>query len=239
VAVGELALAAATPSLAIIAAVLYATNPGAVEYSSLIVTETLFTFLVTFTFLLVSRGSFVLAGMTLGLATICRPFAIIFLVSIAIAVFVLRKPRAGRLVVAMAFSCMLIVTPWLLRCWIAAKRPVFVQVGTGQMLYVPTLVHEDQSDQAIWSKLYRSDPLLHKFIFAETASKMVDAEHVLTRQAIQNIQLAPTAYLKSRLRAVPHLFFTSSILQQRSTLLSVLHFVSTIGQNCWPKRASC
>lgn len=77
------------------------------------------------------------------------------------------------------------------------------------MLYVPTLVHEDQSDQAIWSKLYRSDPLLHKFIFAETASEMVDAEHVLTRQVIQNIQLAPTPYLKSRLRAVPHLFFTS------------------------------
>jgi len=205
----ELASAVSPVAFAILVSALYAFYPLAVEYSSRILTEIVFVFLVTLALLLVSKSKFSASGAVLALACLGRPFGVIFLIPWCIVLWFSGKPNRVRSLSLLVTCFVLFLTPWLMRTWSVAHRFVFVQVGSAQMLYVPTLVNEDQADQAIWAKLYASDPLLHQFFVAETAQEMAADERPITRQAIANIQANPAAFLKSRIHAVPHLFLSS------------------------------
>ncbi len=109
---------------AILASVLYAIDPIAIHYSQRLITETLFTFLVTVSLYLCVRSfqnqawkSSALAGLGLGVATLVKPIALYFgaIPALCIALHGKRRPSKALRVGALLACTSLVLLPWMER----------------------------------------------------------------------------------------------------------------------------
>jgi 4-amino-4-deoxy-L-arabinose transferase-like glycosyltransferase len=75
-------------------------------------------------------------GVVIGLATLTRSEAVLLLVLVVFpaALLAVTPRRAGVLTLAAAAATAVILTPWLVRCWIEFDRPVFVSTNSGGLL---------------------------------------------------------------------------------------------------------
>ena len=77
-----------------------------------------------------------LCGVLIGLATLTRSEALILLVLLVLpaALLAVSLRRAAWLTGAATVAVLVVLTPWLIRCWIQFDRPVFVSTNSGGLL---------------------------------------------------------------------------------------------------------
>jgi 4-amino-4-deoxy-L-arabinose transferase-like glycosyltransferase len=77
-----------------------------------------------------------LCGVLIGLATLTRSEALILLVLLVLpaALLAVSLRRAAWLTGAATVAVLVVLTPWLVRCWIQFDRPVFVSTNSGGLL---------------------------------------------------------------------------------------------------------
>jgi 4-amino-4-deoxy-L-arabinose transferase-like glycosyltransferase len=201
---------------ALAAALVYSIHPGAIFITSMLMSESLFTFLqisaVALLVLGVQRNRLaitLLAGIAIGLAILCRAIAIPvpFLFS-GVLLFWPKLPRQRRHALLLLAGAILVVTPWTMRCSYISRHLVLVQGFSSAGFYAPTLWFLDQRDysQILSYMEQNADPQTSKI---STPEEAVEADHLLFHKAIQNIRANPGKYLASRSRAFPYLFISS------------------------------
>jgi hypothetical protein len=195
--------------IALAASLLYVFNPNALLYSSLVMSETIFTFLCVVAIRLLWHRSFFGAGLVFGAAALCRPSALFLMVAAVFAGWVSIHRTSLRNAAVVAAGCAVIVAPWIARCWHVTGRPVLIQTGGAIMLYGATRLDWNQNDEGVWTSTATRDPRYSKFVNSAEPKTMVAAEKEVMRAAIANIHNAPRGYLRSRLKTVPHLVLTS------------------------------
>jgi 4-amino-4-deoxy-L-arabinose transferase-like glycosyltransferase len=207
--------------LAIIAALLYALNPGAIITSVKIMSESLFTFLLFGAVILIGWGIAKdkvvvtgLGGIVLGIAILCRaiaiPLPVMFIVSLLFMHHLANRIRHSVIVLACAT---VVLAPWSIRCSIIAGSLVTVQGASAINFYIPSRSDlNQQRDGELYAVLFgpsTNDLYGRKLRGATTSAEIVQADRVGYVQAIENIKLNPQRYLISRLQSFPHLFMTS------------------------------
>jgi hypothetical protein len=199
---------------AVAVSLLYALHPRAISASATVLSETLFTILllaaVFLAMIAAERLSVPLAfcsGAVLGLATLCRSIAVLYVIAVA-CVLVLRRFR--RTALAVTLGAVVIISPWIIRSSHVAGRFVFVQAPSFMPWYLPTLWWLDQNDEpALWRYFLSTDAYGLRLSAARTPPEVMSAEDVGRQQAIVNVRKNPGAYLRSRVRAFPHLFLST------------------------------
>ena len=75
-------------------------------------------------------------GVLIGLATLTRSEAIVLLVLLVFpaGLLAVRPRRAAVLTLTAAAATAVVLTPWLVRCWIQFDRPVFISTNSGGLL---------------------------------------------------------------------------------------------------------
>jgi 4-amino-4-deoxy-L-arabinose transferase-like glycosyltransferase len=209
----------ATVRWALIAGAVYALHPGAIYFSTAIITEPLFTPLsVASTVLLIyglrsNRAVLTtLAGAAFGLATLCRPvvFLLPFLLLAIWLLFSTQRPRKW-LHTSLTIVCMtLVLAPWLIRCARVSGHFVFVQGFTPVLFYVATRTDWNQKDEEhLWPRFAHEDPYGRWLDAARTPAEVVEADRFGLGLALRNVQNNPKGYLVSRVSNIPYLFITS------------------------------
>jgi 4-amino-4-deoxy-L-arabinose transferase-like glycosyltransferase len=142
VAVGFLAHRLAGPRAALMGAAITAFYPFFLATDSSLRTETLYTLLVTLALLSAYRARerpsvrrFAELGTVIALAALARTEGLLLLFLLALPIAWRAGPRARwpRLAVAAA-ACVLVLSPWLIRCWIAFDQPVLISTNSGDLI---------------------------------------------------------------------------------------------------------
>jgi 4-amino-4-deoxy-L-arabinose transferase-like glycosyltransferase len=221
VAVLALLLAHAALSLrwAAAAGVAYAIHPGAIYFSTNILSEPLFTALNVAGALLLLYGLSrdrpalsALGGVAFGLATLCRPISLpLPLLLVGVSLFVApRLPRRWLHAALLVACAALVMAPWLARCARVSGQFVLVQGYTQVIFYVATRPDWDQKDEErLWPRFAQEDPYGKRLMAARTPREVLEADRFGRQSGWQNIRARPRAYLASRARNFPHLFITS------------------------------
>ena len=207
--------------LAIAAALFYAFHPGAILRSCMILTECLFTFLLVVGVLFLieafeNEKIWLLAGgaALLGFAVLTRPIAVILPMLFVFAVRLkIGSGRKYKFITIFGAVFLLVLTPWLYRCYVVSGRFVFVQGVTAFQFYAPTRVDLAQWDEAaLWKEFFdpqTGDEYFRRLARAETPADFIEAEKTGRAQALENIKNHPREYLVSRLKAYPYFILTS------------------------------
>lgn len=197
----------------------YAVHPGAIYFSTVVLSETLFTALLALGLFLALKGLLrdrlvltILAGVAFGLATLCRPISLpLPFLLVGVALFVAPGLTRFRLHAAMLIVCAaVVIVPWTIRCTRVSEQFVLVQGFTTTIFYVGTRYDWNQQDQeTIWPRLMTEDPYGRLLNAARTPKEVADADRFGLRLGLQNIWANPRAYVMSRARSTPYLFLTS------------------------------
>jgi 4-amino-4-deoxy-L-arabinose transferase-like glycosyltransferase len=209
-------------------AIAYGLFPGAIAISSTILSETLFTFVLVASVLVLTLGIqrnrlalTTAGGAGLGLAILCRPVALLYLVMLMLALLGFGPCLAGSRKYApstrklfhvglLLVGAVAVVAPWLVRCSLVSGQFVFVQGTAAINWYIPTLVELDQGDErTLWPYFVNEDPYGKLLGEARTPAETLEADRFGFHQALSNVRARPTDYLVSRLRSFPHLFINS------------------------------
>ncbi|MBU1864227.1 MAG: glycosyltransferase family 39 protein [Candidatus Omnitrophica bacterium] len=129
---------------ALFSAAIVAVYPIFLYYSGVLLSETLFLFLLTFSVLLIGKGAlknaslpFWIGALLLGLATLTRPVSALLVVVISIWLFQLditvsqKVRRTGMLCILFAA----IITPWMMRNYRVHKSFVFITTEAGYQIF--------------------------------------------------------------------------------------------------------
>lgn len=186
------------PASGYIASLFVLLHPELIAISAFKYSETLFVLLVYVAILFLARawlngrcgdgiGSWILAGVALGLATLTRPVTLYFIVLVAALPLFLAGPMRRRVLTAIGcFSAfVVIILPWTVRNYLAMGD--FVPVATG-------------GGTALWIGNYR--PFDGEYRYEKTRSLMasltkgmneVEADRHLTKLALEHISSSPMA----------------------------------------------
>ncbi len=200
---------------AVAAGLLYAVHPGAVAYANALLIESVLTFLMTATVVMLviaarrdAAGWAVGAGALFALATLCRAVVAPFL----LVTVVLLKPR--RLAVAFCAAAVLALAPWIIRSSLLAGR--FVLSSTGGFVNFALATANgpwNLNDQASFfeGRYYWEvdpcgrligDPLL-------SPRRAAEMDDVCLQEALINLKRDPGYYARSRLSQLIHFPLTS------------------------------
>jgi 4-amino-4-deoxy-L-arabinose transferase-like glycosyltransferase len=207
--------------LALAAAVFYILHPGAIARTRLLLTESLFTFLLIFGVLALieafekeKKWLLVFAGFLFGLVVLTRPLAIIFpFLTILAVCFKFKSGKKYWYSAIFGVICLLTLAPWLVRCYKVSGRFVFVQGVSAFQFYAPTRVDLEQWDEKkLWKEYFdphTTDEYLRKLAAAQTPADFIEAEKTGRAIAFANIKAHPKEYLISRAKTYPYFFITS------------------------------
>jgi 4-amino-4-deoxy-L-arabinose transferase-like glycosyltransferase len=200
----------------------YAFHPAAMLYASSILSESLFTFLVTLAVTILLFGirrdtlSWIFAaGLVMGLAALARPVAAPFFLIVAAAIWWSRKSIRRPVAMAVVFSAatLTVMTPWIVRSSVAAGRFVLVN-ATGPVNFALATVPEPWSlnDQSsIWqSKHYwRENPCGRALREAHTPPEAARADQICLHVALTDLSNNPRYYIRNRISQLVHFPLTS------------------------------
>jgi 4-amino-4-deoxy-L-arabinose transferase-like glycosyltransferase len=199
------------------AAVFYAVHPGSIWLSANLLSESVFTFLLTSALAALVIGLkrerlwlSTLSGLLFGLAILCRPiaFPVPFLLCGLLILF-RQSARPLRQALVLLVVCFLVIAPWIVRSSYVSKHFVFIQ-GLGAVnLWVPTVLSIDQRDEAqIWAYHAATAQRLAPGGL-NTPEQMVAYDRLLFHEALGNIRANPSRYVRARVRTFPYLFISS------------------------------
>jgi 4-amino-4-deoxy-L-arabinose transferase-like glycosyltransferase len=207
---------------AVAAGMVYAFHPAAMLYASSILSESLFTFLVTLAAAILLFGIrrdrlwwIFAAGLLMGLAALARPVAAPFFLIVAAAIWWWRKSIRTPVAMAVVFSAatLAVMTPWIVRSSAAAGRFVLVN-ATGPVNFALATAPEPWSlnDQSsIWqSKHYwRADPCGRALMEAHTPPEAAHADQICLQVALKDLRKNPRYYIQNRISQLVHFPLTS------------------------------
>ncbi|MBI3299554.1 MAG: glycosyltransferase family 39 protein [Elusimicrobia bacterium] len=227
------------PGFAAAAAALYAFHPEAIRYSHTLLSESLFTFLLTAaTWVLVAARRrddlrFAAAGgLLLGAASTVRAIAFV-LPFVVFAPLVLLQPSRrtlSRAAVAAGFS-LLLSGPWIIRCSLLAGRFVPLMSGSSMLTYIGSRLDWDQSNDSAFYPKMLADRAGYCLLTGDCPiSEIVESDKQLSAETARNIKAAPFRWLLSRVYALRFLLISSfdhgsssfAALSWREDLLKIL-----------------
>jgi 4-amino-4-deoxy-L-arabinose transferase-like glycosyltransferase len=197
-----------------VAAGLVACDPILVNQSTLVMTETLATFLAAATLALVTKAAesegrrrtalAALAAASYALAALCRPtFLLAFLVTVAALVWLLHDRRQRLLVTAaMCTASAVVLLPWVVRNVVQFGAPIVTTTHGGY-----TLLLANNPDYykflrfAGWREVWSADRLDASLSTSRTADEVANDRHEYAL-AWQTIRERPVTFLYASLRRV-------------------------------------
>ena len=183
--------------------------PVLIGYTGLLLTEVLFTFLLSVVVLFLVRavrnGSskfYGISGVLLGIATLCRSTMILFPFFLLIALWIIYKSNFRAIVHFSIFLIMMIIviTPWTIRNYYQFHTFLPVETGGGQTLWVGTYLP--------WSGKYQgaeTEPLRSM----REEYPPIELDKRLFKEGLKNIKDNPVTYLIMSIRKFPRFWLTS------------------------------
>lgn len=183
---------------ALCGALLVAAWPLSVHLAGHIMSETIFTALVTFATWFWSRGWSAATGVTLGLATLTRPVGLMLLIAIGMLAVVRRPDRALHL--RISAIAILVIMPWVFRNYLISHRlvPVAAQ-GVGSNLLFGTIRASHGDDP--WAVRLQDSGVSR--IISESADE-TSAERLMMSATRSRIAADPIGWILTRLRDFPN-----------------------------------
>lgn len=203
------------------AGLLYAVHPGAVLYANSILSESLFTFLLSTTIALlvvaIDRNDLrwsAAAGVVMAVAALCRPVGAPLAV-VAAGILVLSAvavPRRFWMAGIFCAATLLTLAPWLIRSSVLARRFVLVSATTPLNFALATTKGPwNLNDQASIFQSYYSnvDPCGRSLARARSPRESAKADEICFEEAMNNLKRNPGYYARSRVSQLIHFPLTS------------------------------
>lgn len=182
--------------IAVTAGVAMALAPMSGVFISEILTETLYTFLITLAVFFWGRTNWRWAGFAFGLSWLVRPTTMAFLLFAIAITLIVRAQR--RFVLLMAAVALITVLPWIVRNWIVFHKVVPVAVAGGRMnLYFGTL--ELHYGEDIWKQTLVPENM-PAYAWDDPRS-----EDVYLQRAMNRIKERPFRWAINRIKQYPRL----------------------------------
>lgn len=189
---------------AIAAALLTACSPPLIEYSGLLLTETMLALLLPFIVWAVMRtltsgriAWAIAAGASFGLAVLLRTECAVMLPVIGLIVWWRAGRRGFWLAAALAAAASLTVSVWTIRNYRVFHQPIVVSAAGGETLWLST---------TDWTDWHFDDPDLRRLVAGQD---FIGQNHVLGRDAIARITRDPLTYLRYCVLRIPQFWISS------------------------------
>lgn len=190
--------------VALIAALGATFAPMTVHYTAVILTESVFTFLIVLGVFYWGRNHGVIAGLAFGLAALTRTIAIPFLVCLALLTFLPPWRNSRRLYLLIFVTAIGIASVWIMRNAIVFRKFILVRsIGPGVNLFAGTIEVPIYGDE-VWTKVRKEFDSIEYDAQDEAG---IDRGYML--RAIERIESDPAQYLRVRLKQYPNLFLDS------------------------------
>jgi len=192
--------------VALVASFALAFAPMSSRFTAVILTETLFIFLITLGFFLWGRARYVLTGLVVGLAMLTRPTLFPFLLCLPLLTFLpaWRSQRLPFVVIMLVAFC--VSSIWIIRDAIVFRRLIPISAsGYGTNLLLGTMEIRESDNAAVRKALLRGvDESKRNALSDETES-----DRVRSREALRRIRDRPLRWLIARAQQYPRLFYDS------------------------------
>jgi 4-amino-4-deoxy-L-arabinose transferase-like glycosyltransferase len=190
--------------VALIAALGATFAPMTVHYTAVVLSETVFTFLLLLGVFFWGRNRGPAAGLVFGLAALTRTIVIPFLGCVALLTLLPPWRNNRRLYLLIFVSAMGIASIWIVRNAIVFRKFTLVQAsGYGTSLFAGTIDIPMYSDE-VWTKV-----LTELASAKENTQDEASADRASMRRAVERIESNPAQYLRIRLKQYPRLFLNS------------------------------
>ena len=197
----------------IAAGLVWAAHPGAIVYADSILSESLFTFLLTGAVALLAARWPAAAGVAMGMAALTRPIGAALAVPIAAVLLFSAIPRRRASAALFCASMLAVVGPWIVRSSLLGGRFVLVSATAPLNYSIATVSGRwDLNDQAsIFGGAYfrEIDPCGRAFSRARTPHDSVRADDVCLHEALANVRHDPAYYARGRISQLVHFPLTS------------------------------
>lgn len=207
--------------VALIAALAAAFSPLTVHYTAVILTETVFTFLLVLGTHLWERNRGVAAGVVFGLAALTRTVVIPFVAGLALLALLPPWRNNRRLYLLIFVSAMAVASVWIMRNAVMFRQFILVQsTGYGVNLFAGTVEPQIYGDD-VWGEVIK-EVGSNK----DDAQDEADRDRQYMRRAIERIQTDPAQYSRARLKQYPRLFLDSGdylLRDNNATFTEALH----------------
>ena len=181
-----------------------ALGPASITLPVAILTETLFTFLLTLAMWLWNRNHALAAGIVLGMATLTRAILLPILAAIALLAIALKYNRSKH--VKILLGAVLVIAPWAARN--AITQQAFVPVastGWGANVFLGT--YDIPYGAGNFWFIVNKDPQFNKIVY-ESPSETI-AEQKFMKVALERIAADPLDWVIVRIKQYPRLFLSS------------------------------
>jgi 4-amino-4-deoxy-L-arabinose transferase-like glycosyltransferase len=190
--------------VALLAALGATLAPMTVHYTAVILTEAVFTFLITLGFFLWGRNRGVAAGFAFGLAALTRTIVIPFLGCLLLLTLLPPWRHNRRLYSLIFVSAIALSSVWIIRNAVVFRKFILVQsVGYGVNLFAGTVEPQMYGDD-VWTKVIREFDSNE-----DNAQDEGDRDRKFMLRAVNRIRTDPPRYLRARLKQYPRLFLDS------------------------------
>ena len=178
--------------------------PMTVHYTAVILSETVFTFLITLGFFWWGRNRGVAGGVVFGLAALTRITILPFLGGLLLLSLLPPWRQQRRLYVLIFVSAMMIASVWVIRNAVVFKRFILIQSRSYGVNFFAGTIETQLYGDDVWTKV-------NKEIISNTDKAQDDADHdrKFVQLAIDRIKKDPSQYLRTRLKQYPRLFLDS------------------------------
>lgn len=174
-----------------------------ISTAGFVLSEELSIFLLTISIFFLTRATkrkqvkwYVLSGILMGLATLCRPMTLLFPFFLYLTIpFLPFKKKEFILISIFFLSMIIIIAPWTIRNYIRFNTFIAVQTGGGTNLWVGSYFpsdglfpyssssYQNPKDQETYDKIARG-------------LSPIEADKAYSREAIKNILNNPSGYLR-------------------------------------------
>jgi len=186
-----------------LAALMLAVAPMTGRYAAVVLTETLFTFLLVAAVWCWTRERYAVAGALLGLATLARASSLPFVLALGGAALIPVRGVPRRQLLIASAAALLTIAPWVLRNSIEIRRPVVADAGWGVNLLHGTV------DLSRGSNRFTQLAAVFQNPTGEAPVPVYELERRNREQAIDWIRAHPLEWLRIRMRQWPWLFIDS------------------------------
>jgi 4-amino-4-deoxy-L-arabinose transferase-like glycosyltransferase len=178
--------------------------PMTVHYTAVILSETVFTFLLALGFFWWGRNHGVAAGLVFGLAALTRTIVIPFLACLAFLALLPPWRNNRRLYLLIFVSAIGVTSVWIMRNAVVFRKFILVQSsGYGVNLFAGTIETQIYGDD-VWTKVMKEIGSNE-----DDAQDESDTDRKYMLRAVERIKTDPTQYLRARLKQYPRLFLDS------------------------------
>jgi 4-amino-4-deoxy-L-arabinose transferase-like glycosyltransferase len=188
---------------AIVAGAMLAIAPMTSRYTALLLTETLFTFLIIASLSLWSRNHRLMSGVLLGLATLTRASTLPFVFIISLIGLARVNRRSHRELLVAFLGALLVLAPWVARNVGNVGRWTIADAGFGVNLLYGTADLRSGSNR--WTQL----SALSELVGTRDGEPTVYEENRARHMALTRIRAHPLSWFRARIRQWPWLFIDS------------------------------